>query len=376
MRIQVIPGAPAQKFVHPSGGATVPEGFIDALKTAAKFIGKYDKRLAEGQYVHVADGKAYASNNRHIVEIEVGTPAFKPLRLSKKDVSVLARIGGDPAKVIVSEDTAEFIWDDGQWVRLEVGSASSGFIENCKRRFDQYWRDPEGYSVSPKMVDLLVKKAGKGKVVSIAIVDHRAVGKADGFFFPAGNGSLSTLIRDRKVDPLRDDLFAGAIAETKDAQSKNVARIEKLRNRLRSIQDDIDELEAQNVELEGKLINQHEAIQVYQNGEYLNDEQRALLTPQCHDLISVESKLALQAEFKEHKDAIPEGWEVTGKRQDDDYIYITIRRERVIKSKPAETAAAKVKKVLAQFFKPGFDRDLRIRWDQLGTLSPIVRGAP
>lgn len=377
MRIQVIPGAPAQEFVPPSSGDPLPDGLVAALKSAAKFVGTFHKKMAEGQYVHIMGGKVYASNNRHIVEVDIGPISFESMRLTKSDVTLLARIGGEPATVSVADGLAEFTWPDGQWVRLEVGAASAEFVENCKQRFDHYWDEPEGYSPNPKMLNLLLKKARAGKAVSIAIIGSRAVGMDDGFFLPAQKkATSSSLIRDHKIEPRRDDLFAEALRETKVAQSGNTARIDRLRKRLQTIKDDIAALEAENVVLEEKLVSQHEAIDAYQNGETLDAGQRDLLTPQCHDLVKDESKQALQAEFEEHEGSIPDGWEVTGKRQDDDYIYVTMRRERVTQSQPTETAASKVKKALAQFFKPGFDRNFRIRWDQLGTLAPIVRGGP
>lgn len=375
MRVQVISGAPAQSVAPPCGGTPVPEGLIEVLKTAARFAGKHHRKLADGQFVHVLGGKAYASNNRHIVEVDLGH--FPSLRMAKRDVALLARIGGDPSTVNMTEGKAEFVWPDGQWVRLNAESASEEFVQSCKQRFEKYWNNPQGMPIAPKAVDLLVERAKKGEVVSVAVIGHRVIGTDNGFFFPAEKkATTSTLIRDRKLDPHRDDLFAEALKDTKDAQAGKDARIERLKKRLLSIQDDIIALEADNAELEQKLVRQHHAIDAYQSGDPLSDEQRDLLTPQCRDLVADESKTALQNEFKRHKGSIPDGWEVTGKRQDDDYIYVTIRRERVTNSKPVETAAAKVKKALAQFFNPGFDRDFRVRWDQLGTLSPIVRGAP
>ena len=158
MRIQVTPGAPAQEVVPPSDGSLVPEDFVEAVKTAAKFIGKYSKKLPHGQFVHIVDGKAYASNNRHIVEVDVGQTLFASLRLSRNDIAVLTRIGGNPARASISGGHAEFTWADGQWVRIEVGDASEAFVERCRQRLEKYWDEPQGMPINPKSVDLVVKR--------------------------------------------------------------------------------------------------------------------------------------------------------------------------------------------------------------------------
>jgi hypothetical protein len=373
--MQVTPGAPAQEVVPPSGGSLVPEGFVEAVKTAAKFIGKYSKKLPYGQFVHIVDGKAYASNNRHIVEVEVGQTPFVSLRLSRNDIALLTRFGRNPERASVSGGHAEFTWEDGQWVRFEVGNAAETFVERCRQRLEKYWDEPQGMPINPESVDLVVKRAKKGQAVSIAVIGHRVIGLDGGFFYPH-NSTTAAVIQERKFDPMRDDLFAQAIAETKRAKEQNNRKVERLKKRLNAIKGEIDELAVVGAELDDKWAAQHDAVETYQNGSSLDENQRALLTPQCSELVKDERKNALDAEFEKHEGSIPEGWEVTGKRQDDDFIYVTIRRERVTKSQPEETAASKVKKALAQFFKAGFDRDFRMRWDQLGTLTPIVRGAP
>ncbi|MFY0661459.1 MAG: hypothetical protein JXR15_13280 [Shimia sp.] len=373
--MKVTPGAPAQEVVPPSGGSLLPDGLAEAVKTAAKFIGKYSKKLPHGQFVHIVDGKAYASNNRHIVEVEVGQTPFASLRLSRNDIALLTRIGGNPARASISGGHAEFTWADGQWIRIEVGDASEAFVERCRQRLEKYWDEPQGMPINPKSVDLVVKRAKKGQAVSIAVIGHRVIGMDDGFFYPH-NATTAAVIQKRKFDPMRDDLFAEALAQTKRSKEQNDSKVERLKKRLRAIGDEIDELAVVGAELDEKWTAQHDAIEAYQNGGSLDEDQRALLTPQCSELVKDERRNALDAEFEQHEGSIPEGWEITGKRQDDDFIYVTIRRERVTKSQPEETAASKIKKALAQFFKPGFDRDFRVRWDQLGTLSPIVRGAP
>lgn len=376
MRIKVIPGAPACDLVPPKEGGPLPSSFVPALQTAARFAGKHYKKLADGQFVHIMDGKAYASNNRHIVEIDLGNLPFPALRLNKRDISLLASMGDAPKTCSIEGEHVTFVWPDRRWLRVEAGDASTEFVANCKHRFEHYWQEPEGVLPDPKSIDLLLNSKPKGSTVSTSVSGFRAIAHDGGFFFQSDKANASALIMNGKINPLRDNLFAEAIKETKDAQKANATRIARLKKRLRAIQADIASLEATSDDLEARLTRQHDAVDAYQNGDTLDADQQALLAPQCHELVKDEEKRALEKEFTHHEAEIPDGWEITGKRQDADHIYVTIRKERVTASKPATTAAAMVKKALARFFKPEFDRDFRIRWDQLGTLAPIMRGAP
>lgn len=144
MRMKVSPGAQAQDFVRPTGGNPVPSGLIEALKSAARFTGRHEKKLADGKFVHIADGKVYASNNQHIIEFDVGDLKCS-LRLSRRDVSMLSAMGGDPQSLSIVDGKAEFIWPNGCWVRIDAAPASSEFVETCKYCLEHYWTDPKCY---------------------------------------------------------------------------------------------------------------------------------------------------------------------------------------------------------------------------------------
>jgi len=183
------------------------------------------------------------------------------------------------------------------------------------------------------------------------------------------------LIDDGTFDPRIDDVFAEAIEETKAAKNAKEKQIERLITRIEAIKTQIENLTTEGEELDRKLVEQHDGVAKYQSGEDLDETERAILTPVCAELSSMSRSNEVEAEFDQHEDAIPEGWEVTDKRFKDDFIYITIRRERVTRRTPESRVLKKIERAVARFFVPTFDRTIRARRDRLGTLSPINPGA-
>lgn len=119
----------------------------------------------------------------------------------------------------------------------------------------------------------------------------------------------------------------------------------------------------------------HEAVAKYQRGEELSGAERELLTPTCAQP-EKPSKEEIEAELQQHKDSIPEGWELTGTRMDDEFIYVTMKRECVDRKPTKTTVADKVRAALELFFVPGFNRERRVQYSSSrGIYSPIVPGA-
>jgi hypothetical protein len=145
--------------------------------------------------------------------------------------------------------------------------------------------------------------------------------------------------------------------------------------RIDKINSEVARLEQAQEALDDRLDRQHRAIEKYQRTGKIDEE---LLTPKCAKLIGQEHKADTEAEFEAVKDTLPEGWEVSGKRMDDEFIYVTLKRQRAIKSKsPSDRVNAKILKTLDMFRAPTFDRQDRVDLcGRLGSLSPINPGAP
>ena len=202
----------------------------------------------------------------------------------------------------------------------------------------------------------------------------------DGFFYhPKGTkpAAIAERIATGEVNPRLDDVFSVAIQETKDERRANAQRENRLLARIDEIKAGMKRLAAENAALDARLAQQHEAIAKYQQGDDLDEAERALLTPKCDRLARDLLKADADAEYEAVKETLPAGWEATGHRCDDDFIYVTIRRERVRKASPEESIRKKIQRVLNLFFAPDFDRQGRVQlWDRLGTLGPINPAAP
>ena len=146
--------------------------------------------------------------------------------------------------------------------------------------------------------------------------------------------------------------------------------------RLGQIEAELAWLALEEQEINARLISQHEVIAKYQRGDDLDESERELVTPKCASLVHEQQSEDLDSEFARHADSIPEGWEITNKRMDDEFIYVTIKRERSTRKSAEATVLKKVKNALDLFFAPEFKRDERVRYtDRLGSLSSAMPGA-
>lgn len=380
MKFELKPGLDAKPVAAPTATVSVPEGFLRALRWAKKFVGTHEKNFPAGTYVHIAGDKLYATNNRYLVELEIGAD-IGSARLSKRDIEVLVAVGKEPQGLAISDTEVGFTWDDGRWATFQTEPVAFDWPAEFRKRLDAYWTDGQPtVSADPKSIDALVKKSRKEPIAfDLTHGERGLLGRVvvfpQGLFFRKSKAGVSDVIGDGTFDPRLDDVFAEAIAETKAAQRAKAKQVERLLSRISAIERQIENLEVESAELDQKLCDQHAAVAKYQNGDDLDEAERAILTPRCDDLSSQLGRDEVEAEFDRHVSAIPEGWEVTAKRLKDDFIYITIRRERVTQKKPDRQIAKKVAKAVARFFVPTFDRTVRARRDRLGTLSPINPGA-
>jgi hypothetical protein len=201
----------------------------------------------------------------------------------------------------------------------------------------------------------------------------------DGFYYhPDGTkpGDVARRLAAGASNPRLDDLFALAIHETKDAIRLNDKRKDRLLARLDAIEAEIAHADQEDRELSARLVHQHDAAAKYQRGDDLDEVERELLTPKCEALVREQSHIDVEAEFKRHADTISEEWEVTGKRLDDEFIYVTMKRKRLTRTSPELTVVKKIKKAIDLLFAPDFPRECRVQtWNRSGTLSPINPGA-
>ena len=146
--------------------------------------------------------------------------------------------------------------------------------------------------------------------------------------------------------------------------------------RLDQIEAELARLVAEEQEINARLISQHEVIAKYQRGDDLDESERELVTPKCASLVHEQQSEDLDSEFARHADSIPEGWEVTNKRMDDEFIYVTIKHRRKTRTSAADVMRKNIKKAVDLFFAPHFDREEHVQyWSRLGSLGPIVPGA-
>lgn len=380
MKFEVNPGLDAQPMEAPTATVDVPEGFLRALRWARRFVGTHEMSFPAGTFVHIAGDKLYATNNHHLVELEVGSD-LGSARLSGRDIAVLTSIGEEPNKLRISDTEVTFTWSDGRWVTFQTEPVAFDWPAEFRKRIDAYWTERQPtVSPDPKSVNLLVDRSRKEPTAfNLPQGESGRLGRVvvfpSGVFFRKGKSSISDLIGDGNFDPRLDDVFAEAIKETKVAQEAKAKQVERLISRIDAIQRQIENLTAESEALDQKLRDQHTAVAKYQSGDDLDDTERAILTPRCEQLSSQNRRDEVEREFDRHVDAIPEGWEVTDKRLKDDFIYITIRRERVTRKTPDDAALKKIQKAVSRLFTPTFDRAIRARQDRLGTLSPINPGA-
>lgn len=377
MKIKVEPGATTRTASRPEGGDAVPEGFMQALQQLTCFVGRHSKAFPSGQFLYLFDGSLYASNNRHIVERKLNGLLGARARLTLQDVALLRAMGTDPDRLIISKGEIVFTWQDGRWLRFKSETANFHMVESCRKWLLKYWAEsPAILLLNSDVVDRVMEQAPEHLPAPFTFHDGRGLAMASGFFFRAEQRPIEDLVDEERIDPRIDDLFAAAISETKSDQTLNNTRIGRLIAKLSSIKAEIKCLEESNAAFAERLDKQHAAIAKYQTGDELDEVERALLSPRCDKLVQGDKKEETEVEFDHHVDKLPQDWEVTGKRIDKDYIYITIRHAREVVSASKVAVKQKVEKALDRFFAPDFDRQSRIRWDQLGTLSPIIPGAP
>nr|WP_170505706.1 hypothetical protein [Ruegeria arenilitoris] len=310
MKFELPPGLDAQKIDAPVATIDVPKGFLQALRRAKQFVGSHSKSFPAGTFVHIAEDKLYASNNRHLVEFEIGAK-IGTARLAKSDIDVLSGMGDEPNKLVISDNKVSFTWSDGRWVIFQTEPVAFDWSEEFKKRIDAYWVEGRPTVVpTKKSVDAHLKPSRKEPVAfDLPHGENGRTGRVvvfpKGIFFRKGKSGISGLIDDGTFDPRIDDVFAEAIEETKVAKKAKEKQIERLITRIEAIKTQIENLTTEGEELDRKLVAQHDGVAKYQSGEDLDETERAILTPVCAELSSMSRNNEVEAEFDQHEDAIP-----------------------------------------------------------------------
>ena len=133
-----------------------------------------------------------------------------------------------------------------------------------------------------------------------------------------------------RLDPANDDPFIVPLEETKRAAEAKWKRIGKLLMQMERLQDEVEAEQQALNDLNELYREQQEAIAHYQEH---GGEIPACLKPKCVEAERAELALASEEERNAAQEelaglALPEGWEQGGTRTDDQYVYVTLRKER------------------------------------------------
>lgn len=118
----------------------LPEGFLSGVTLASKYVGSRPS-FPERQFithVHVEGGKAYATDNKLAVEIDMGADCPLALTLSVKQVRAIKAFVTAPSHAGVC-GRQNFKWPDGRRLAIPKLSDGGGRVRAMFDRFD--WND-------------------------------------------------------------------------------------------------------------------------------------------------------------------------------------------------------------------------------------------
>ncbi len=115
------------RFVIPEGQViTLGDNFLDCIKALAPFQG-VDASRPWATGIMLRSGSALATNNICLVEYWHGTTLPFPINIPKPAISELLRIGENPEKVQVTQNSISFHFPGGRWIRTQL--LASGWPE-------------------------------------------------------------------------------------------------------------------------------------------------------------------------------------------------------------------------------------------------------
>jgi DNA polymerase III sliding clamp (beta) subunit (PCNA family) len=108
--------------VHPEGEEVPLNGnLLDTLKTLFPFIAE-DASRPWARGILFRGQSAYATNNITLVERWLGTPFPVEINIPKTAVAELLRIGEEPTRLLMTENSATFCFDGERWLRTQTYS--------------------------------------------------------------------------------------------------------------------------------------------------------------------------------------------------------------------------------------------------------------
>lgn len=108
----------------------LPERFFEGIDFASRHVGNNPSSPNEEfiRFVHVADGKAYATDNIFAVEYDLGEQRTHSYSLAVKGVRLLKAFGSPPSHGSVGPRPL-FRWTDGRALSLAQGRSDDGKIK-------------------------------------------------------------------------------------------------------------------------------------------------------------------------------------------------------------------------------------------------------
>lgn len=374
---------------RPSGEWTaVPSGFLDALKIAKKFTGKHNGLYPWTRHVYLLAGKLYASDNRCIVEIDLGDQSFGDGYFTSYDLEALHARGGDPCLAQLNSACISFAWPDGSWCKVNrrVAELCVNFDhpKRCRALMEKFWHRGQVKIIRGSAEQLEALSDGTWhppsltKVMNVAETFDPDAGPTpfsfqngrglivrssqceriesrdtvtDGLFYHPDGADLSSIkkrIASGKINPRLDDVFAVAIQETKEEKRASVKRANSMLARLDKIYTELA-LPAD------ECVNAKRANQLITRRHEINA-----------DLVRLgRIDRALDDRLRRQHHAL-ETYQETGEVDED-----------LLTPKCATLYSEKWKVALDLYRAPDFDRQDRVQlWDRLGSLSPINPGVP
>lgn len=179
-----------------------------------------------------------------------------------------------------------------------------------------------------------------------------------------------------EIDPANDDFFIVALEETKRAAEQKEQRIARLQAQMDKLQAEIAAEQRAQTDLQQTYREQVEAIERYQKTGEIAD----CIIPKCED---AERKAEADAR-RDERDAVdletPEGWERSSVRVDDEFVYVTFRKQRSNGGEAPSEVRSRVIDAVALFggLQAKQRRERLQLWNRIGryTIMPIAANGP
>ena len=99
----------------------LPDGILPALKALSSFIAE-DASRPWARGILLRGSSAYATNNVVLMEYWLKTPFPVAINIPRSAVTELLRIGVEPARLQVCQDSVTFHYEGGQWLKTQLYS--------------------------------------------------------------------------------------------------------------------------------------------------------------------------------------------------------------------------------------------------------------